>query len=247
MIANKKRVATDAATPLLVMIVDSVLLWYRMVSLIGSPHREMSCSQTAVDRCEHDGLVVNPECPMKGIPVSLRVPTHMELSVIETTYWEKKIKPGQKPELVRLSTCRPTRSVTHKICETEKVFLVDPVRPGAGIANYGFTFQSNNEDATKAKNSAGKGYLSNVQYKIDDQTIKESAKLFANSLGLINALQVSANQGNPNSSDLITTERAVAYARFDINSPSYEMDVAAFLDCNVNLASNQCNPTVVCK
>ena len=77
---------------------------------------------TAVDRCEHDSLVVNPDCPMKGIPVSLRVPTHMELSVVETTYWEKQDIPGKRPTLVPLITCRPTRTVLHDICYTEKVF-----------------------------------------------------------------------------------------------------------------------------
>jgi uncharacterized protein YcfL len=40
----------------------------------------------AVDRMENDTLVVNPNCPLKGVPVSLRVPTHLELNVVETTY-----------------------------------------------------------------------------------------------------------------------------------------------------------------
>ena len=197
---------------------------------------------TAIDRTENDCLVVNPECPMHGIPVSLRVPTHLELSVIETTYWEKQNIPGKKPTLVPLSTCRPTRSVTHVVKETEKIFLVDPVRPGAGLSSYGFTFQSNSDDAKKASETAGKGYLQNVQYKINDQTIQKSAELFSSAVGLITALQTAANQGVPNQSNLITTERAVAYARYDVNSPSFEADVAAFLDCHINEASRDCGP-----
>jgi len=191
---------------------------------------------TAVDRSENDCLVANPTCPLKGIPVALRVPTHLELRVIESAYWEKRNQPGAKPTLVPLSTCHPTRTVTHRICETEKIFLVDPVRPGAGTMNYGFTFQSNS--GTEAgKGAAGKGYLQNVQYRIDDQTIQQSADLFSNSIGLITALQTAAaNRANLNTANLITTERAVAYARFDINSASFEHDVSTFLDCHVNLA-----------
>ncbi len=197
---------------------------------------------TTVDRSDNDCLVVNPTCPLKGIPVALRVPTHLELRVIESSYWEKRNQPGTKPKLVPLSTCRPTRTVTHRVCETEKIFLVDPVRPGAGTMNYGFTFQSNNATDT-GKAAAGKGYLQNVQYKIDDQTIQHSADLLSNSLGLITALQTAAaNRATPNTSNLITTERAVAYARFDINSPSFEYDVAAFLDCHVNFVHEAHTP-----
>ncbi len=193
---------------------------------------------TALDRCEDNALVVNPGHPLKGIPVSLRVPTHLELNVIETTYWEKQDNPGKKPTLVPLHTCRTTRTVKHNICYTEKVFLVDPVRPGAGTQAYGFTFTSNKEGNTK---DAGKGYLDKVTYKIDDTTIKESANLLADSLSLINAFTVSsANSPNLNTSRLVATDRTVAYTRLDINSCSFESDVEQFLDINVNQAPNAC-------
>lgn len=200
---------------------------------------------SAVDRVENDMLVVNPDCPMKGVPVSLRVPSHLELCVVETTYWEKVDEAGKKPTLAPLHTCRPTRSVSHDICYTEKIFLVDPVRPGAGLQNYGFEFQSSG-DAAK-KEDAGKGYLKNVTYMADDRTITESASLLANSLGLINALQTSANAPNQNTANLVSTDRTVAFGRFDINSPTYEMDVAAFLDCYVNCAPGNGPCPDICK
>ena len=195
----------------------------------------------AVDRLDNDMVIVNPNHPMKGVPVSLRVPSHLELCVIETTYWEKQDIPGGKPTLGPLHTCRATRSITHDVKYTEKVFLVDPMRPAAGTQKHGFTFQSNDSRNTK---DAGKGYLQKVEYKIDDQTITESANLLANSLGLINALQTSANQAQPNKSGLVSTDRTVAFARFDINSPSYEQDVADFLDNNVNCARTTTCPTI---
>lgn len=186
---------------------------------------------TAIDRTENDCLVVNPDCPMKGIPVTLRVPTHLELNVIETTYWEKKDIIGSKPTLVPVHTCRPTRSVEHRICYTERVFLVDPARPAAGTSSYGFSFTSKGSESA---DDLGKGYLDKVAYKIDDETIKESANLLANSLSLISGFSVSANQARPNQGDLVATDRTVAYTRLDINSPSFEHDVELFLDCHVN-------------
>ncbi len=190
-------------------------------------------STTAIDRTENDCLVVNPNCPMKGVPVSLRIPTHLELKVIETTYWEKEERPGKKATLIALSTYRKTRTVAHEICFTETVFLVDPKRPAAGIQNYGFSFTSGNDGN---KEDAGKGYLSKVEYKIDDQTIKESANLVSNVLGLVSAFQTGANDAQANVGTLIATDRTVAYGRFDINSCSFENDVEIFLDTHVNHA-----------
>lgn len=192
---------------------------------------------TAIDRCDHDTLVVNPNHPMKGIPVALKVPTHLELKVIETTYWEKQENPGERPTLVPLSTCRATRTVTHELCYTEKIFLVDPVRPCAGLQNYGFEFASNTEGNDA---DAGKGYLKKVEYKIDDQTIKESANLVSNVLGLVSAFQTSANEAKPNMGTLLSTDRTVAFGRFDINSIGFEEEVASFLDLHVNHADCGC-------
>ena len=201
-------------------------------------------STTAIDRLENDTLVVNPCEPMKGIPVSLRVPTHLELNVIETTYWEKVDVSGEKPRLAPLRTCRPTRTVEHTVCYTEKVFLVDPVRPCSGTQNYGFSFTSNDEG--KKESDAGKGYLSSVSYKVDDTTIKESANLLANSLGLLQAFSTSASDANPITGSLIATDRTVAFVRLDINSPTFEQDVSEFLESKVNqtpLTGGSC-PTV---
>jgi hypothetical protein len=192
---------------------------------------------TSVDRCENDALVVNPGKPMKGIPVSLRVPSHLELNVIETTYWEKKEIPGSKPTLVPLRTCRPTRTLKHNLCYTEKIFLLDPAKPVAGEQKYGFSFTSNKEGNEK---DAGKGYLDKVTYKIDDKTITETANLVASSLKLIDAFAISANQAQLNTGDLISTDRTVAYTRLDINSASFEQEVAEFLDCNINNAMSTC-------
>lgn len=184
-------------------------------------------------------VCVNPHEPLKGIPVSIRVPSHLEITVVETTYWEKKTEPGIRPTVQRLESCRPTRTVLPHVRETEMIFVVDPQRPAAGEQKYGFEFQSNDADADESKE--GKGYLRNVKYKADDQTITQSAELLANSLSLVNAFQASVQKPNQNNSDLIATDRAIAFGRFDINSPTYECDVAAFLETHLN-----CSPPPTC-
>lgn len=210
-------------------------MWRALVlTLIAIPGC-CSIRTTAIDRKENDCIVVNPECPMHGIPVSLRIPTHLELKVVETTYWEKQDIPGEKPTLVPLSTCRATRTVEHNVCYTEKIFLVDPVRPGAGTSSYGFEFMSGGD-----KKNDGKGYLKKVDYKIDDQTIKESANLLSSALGFLSAFQTGSNDPQANTGNLISTDRTIAYGQFDINSASFEDEVSAFLDCNVNRAGNSC-------
>lgn len=195
-----------------------------------------SISTTALDRLENDTLVVNPDCPMKGIPVTLSVPTHLELKVIETTYWEKQVTTGQRATLKPLSTCRKTRTVGHEVCFTEKVFLVDPRRPVAGTQKFGFTFRSKDDSDGP---DAGKGKLSGVNYEVNDTTIEESASLISNALGLVSAFRTSANTARPNTGTLISTDRIVAYGRFDINACDFEQAVSQFLDVNVNQSGLQ--------
>lgn len=195
---------------------------------------------TAVDRLDDHSIVVNPEKPIRGIPVSLRVPSHLELSIIETTYWRKinlekdANKPG-KPVLQQIRMAKPQRRVIHEVKETEKIFVVDPVRPGAGTTAFGFTFTSNNSGSE----DAGKGYLDKVTYKIDDQTITQSATLLSQAIGFINAFPTGSTP-TPTSADLVGTDRTIAFKRFDINSPTFEQDVEAFLDCNLNCAPKNC-------
>jgi len=212
-----------------------LLLPLLLVLLVGCK----SFRTAAIDRSEIDCLIVNPDQPMNGVPVTLRVPTHLELNVIETTYWEKRDRSNHKPTLVPVSTCRPTRKVEHRVCYTERVFLVDPARPAAGTQSYGFTFKSKHSDSA---DDAGKGYLDKVAYKIDDRTITETASRLTDSLSLISGFNVSANRALPNRGNLVATSRTVAFARFDINSASFESDVEAFLDIHVNqpLACTRC-------
>jgi len=210
-----------------------------------------SIKTTAYDRLEDDTLIANPDQHLKGVPVSLKVPTHLELTVEEKTYWR-----AEGTELYPVTSCRCTRTVSHKVQHTEKIFLVDPVRPAAGprgdvLSNsYGFSFKNDDISEDDIKNNirerdyeySGKGQLSGIHYHIQDETIIRSAELLNASLQFIKKLpspkgkESSFGEGNQNVEglNLIQTTRVIAWSRFDLNSEHFEDDVMGFLQTYVN-------------
>lgn len=227
-----------------------------------------SIKTTAYDRLEDDTLIANPDKHLKGIPVSLRVPSHIELTVREKTFWTV-----EDTEMIPLKNCRATRTIDHDVKYTEKVFLVDPVRPAGGplstdannVSNYyGFSFQHDDLDTAdreagkeKEYQESGRGYLAGLNYKSNDQTIKRSAELLVSSLSMIKAfsppaVKVSAIGGGNNPDldlEIIETTRVIAFSRFDLNSEHFEDDVMNFLDTYVNKKScdPDCPRTVTCR
>lgn len=228
-----------------------------------------SINTTAYDRLEDDSLIASPDEHLKGVPVTLKIPTHIELTVREKTFWTV-----EGTELISLSTCRATRTIDHDIKYIEKVFLIDPVRAAAGpqagssddVSNYyGFSFR--NDDLTDAEKEAGvergydysgKGHLTGLNYKINDRTIERSAQLLASSLNMIKAF---TPQGAPTSSaigvgnntdlklELIETTRVIAFSRFDLNSEHFEQDVMSFMNTYINQKSCEpdCPRTETCR
>lgn len=195
-----------------------------------------SIRTTPIDRLDDDTMVVNPETPLKGVPVALRVPTHLEIQVVEKSYWLKsgielnsvqRIRQDRKMGTVSGPSIRECRA---DIKYTERVFVVDPLRPGSGDQEYGFGFTSSGEPGT----DPGKGYLKSLNYKSVDTTIKDSATLLAKSLDLIKGLQTDTGDENPTPTGTIVTERVVAFRRFDLNSPNFEAEVSHFLDMHLN-------------
>lgn len=213
-----------------------------------------SIKTTAFDRLEDDTLVANPEKPLKGVPVSLRVPTHLELTVEEKTFWRV-----EGAELIPISSCRGTRTVDHSVKYIEKIFLVDPVRPAAGPVadppgdpasnSYGFSFKNDELTAEEIENGvvdkyAGKGQLEGIHYHINDSTIERSAQLLASSLSFIKTFAPKGEKtgfGEKNAEvtglDVIQTTRVIAWSRFDLNSEHFEEDVMGFLNTYINQKS----------
>ncbi|MEQ8856570.1 hypothetical protein [Gimesia sp.] len=197
-----------------------------------------SIKTTAYDRLEDDTLIANPDRHLKGVPVTLKVPTHLKLTIEEKTFWRV-----EGSELIPVTTCRATRDVIPKVQYTEKIFLVDPVRPGSGSSGFGFTFKGGVE--------SGSGHLEGLNYEITDTTISDSATLLAKSIGFVNAFakptaggQTASAFGKGNDEvkrlDVLETTRVIAWSQFDINSEYFEEDVMGFL--NQHLNDRSCDP-----
>ncbi len=196
-----------------------------------------SIRTTVLDRSEDDRLQKNrPTTSLKGIPVMLKVPTHMEITVYERSFFYQT---KQSNRLVAVDCNEmPTRFVKTNVAKTEKMFLVDPKRAAAGITEYGFKFQGGEE----GKSAAGHGYLSQANYKVQDETLTQAASL-VNSVAAALLTSPGTPGADPKSvmeaenGDAVPVheiDRVVAFCRFDINSPTYDEDVRQFLNQYLN-------------
>jgi hypothetical protein len=97
---------------------------------------------------------------LRGYPITLHVPTHVRVDLVEEFYFGKN---GQN-ELSAPIKCNGnllrTYDVRTQIIKTDKIFTVDYKRPAAGIINYNTRFT---EDQ----------YIAQVQTQLVDNTIVE--------------------------------------------------------------------------
>ena len=184
--------------------------------------------------------------PFKGVPITLEVPTHVDLTITETYYMFSSVGPEYDPTgkvvvnaaAVAASlqevpvSCRRNLSVKSEIIKTKKVFTVDFKRPAAGVLGYDAKFANR--------------YFTEIDNSVTDRTITDSADAIASVVPALAKL-ASAGQGvTPEfgaglKDRIVKGERVVAYQRFDIDSPSFECDVEAFVAQHVNCSD--CNGT----
>jgi hypothetical protein len=159
----------------------------------------------------------------KGIPITLEVPTHLEVFITETVY-RKLNDQGQsvvwdEPLDVRLYNVRTN------VIRTKQLFTVDFKRPAAGSLE--LTADMSDEQ-----------YFKKISSKLQDDTINQSAQLLST---VVRAVSTSA--GGPTQDQLkkmpnVSREfRDVAYKRFDINAPDFEWAV----ECFVNEQLSKCH------
>jgi hypothetical protein len=201
-------------------------------------------------RAEDENLHPDPCHNLKGIPVMLKVPSHLEVTITETLYVQYKVDSDHdtgKLQVIKLD--RPDLDVIANLKYTEKMFLVDPVRVGAGTGSYGFGFGPANKDlppiAGEDGTNAGHGYIHNANFKANDQTIIRSANLLSTVLSLRPKASGKAGLLDPNSlqesaQTIVKMTRTVAYHRFDLGSPTVDDEVFAFMEQHLNGCHNSC-------
>ena len=166
---------------------------------------------------------------LKGVPITLKVPTHIKVEVLEHHYLTNITPSGGggtetgNLEFVELNT--PIRSVKTELIETEKVFTVDPKRPAAGSLNASIKFDGQ--------------YFDDIDYDVSDETIADLTNLIGNVArgGLF---------GNPTTSGEEVDKRIqqidshVASAMFALDSPTVELEIQQFLTKHIS-GCHTCN------
>ena len=211
-------------------------------------------SSTMLNRTDGDSFYKNSKTC--GVPIRLEVDSHLDV-YIEEQFLLRKIKTSDTD--FQLQEARiPGRhlSVRTDVVKSHQLFTVDFKRPASGLLEYGSTFNEY--------------YFAEINNKLDDNTIEQSAALVAKvgSLLGIGTTETESDDGNsgdqeelegkkslfpkdPDDSlqplvgsnlddDYFPQRRVVAYKRFDINSPCFEREVMEFINLHIN-SCNQCS------
>ena len=160
--------------------------------------------------------------PFEGIPITVKVPTHVDVAIKEKI----RFKIGHN-SIQRLMTCKRHLFVDTSLIHTDKVFTVDIQRPAAGTLDYEVEFGT----------GADRQYFDSIKSKIVDETIADTTTAIN---AVITAIRTNAGEGDKltDSTGLIEEVRTVAWKRFDIDAPDFELAVSEFVDRHLNCCNS---------
>lgn len=156
---------------------------------------------------------------LQGVPVTLKVPTHVRIDVTEKSYMLLNSNGIQQK-----SPGFPLRSVSYEPIQTEKIFLVDLKRPAAGTIGANLDFDADEQ------------YFNSIKNEVDDQTIGAVSDL-------IGQIAPSGLIGTPTSEEQVASElrgrvkevsTVVASKVFEFDAPDFEILVSEFLGKHLN-------------
>ncbi|QDU51438.1 hypothetical protein [Gimesia panareensis] len=190
--------------------------------LISLMHAGCTSFRTmTLGRLDSDSLFV--ECfghKQKGVPVKLKVPTHVVVSIYEQ---QVLIRGNDGVKLQSFSP--PQYEVDSVLSYTDKVFLVDFARPAGGSltlgseGNNGITFD--NEQ-----------YFQTIQAEVKEETMKQVGKALETLQGAFtSADSTSGVVKTENMTSNLSFERSIiACQRFDLARPHWEDEVNCFVE-----------------
>ncbi|MSW82082.1 MAG: hypothetical protein F2840_13145 [Actinobacteria bacterium] len=159
--------------------------------------------------------------PYRGVPVKLKVPAYLCITVYENAYIYDD---GKTLNEYQLSA--PDRWVDQRIVDAEKVFLVDFARPLSGTSSHKLDIDEKS------------GYFTSVTGTVTDTSITDISKLVAASASLVLARGPEVNKTQTQTlslaEHLLIEKRVVAERYFNINDCDLDAQVAAFIDEHVN-------------
>ncbi len=156
---------------------------------------------------------------LRGVPVTLKIPTHVRIDVIEKRYMFL----NGDGKIIQDSPGFPIRSVKYTPIETEEIFLVDIKRPGAGTIDTTIEFDAENQ------------YFKEIKTDITDTTIESISSLIGSIApgGLIGA-PTSEVVPAAYTNRVKEVESVVASKVFEFEAPDFELLVGDFLGQHLN-------------
>ncbi len=205
--------------------------WTLLILFLAALAGCKTMTSTMLNRTDNDMFVGNSDgepglhCdaePFDGIPITIKVPTHFDVAILETYYLA-----AHDNRLVELSMNHRSFDVDAKIVETEKLFTVDFPRPASGTLAYNLDMDPESQ------------YFKQIKNEITDNTIKDVAAAIGKVAPAIAKLTSAgkAKLSDDLKKNLIVESRTVAWKRFDIDSPDFEEQVRCFVEVHIN----QCN------
>lgn len=160
-----------------------------------------------------------------GIPITLKVPTHIKMYVYETHYLETDDLGNQIKKTRYVELPVTIRDFAHELVYSEKIVMVDFKRPAAGAFNL-------EVDLTDDQ------YIKKIQHDVTDETINQVSGLIATlgSAGGTDSLFRKASRQGDNISTLQEIKSVVAVGMFEVDAPDFEDQVRTFLECHINKA-----------
>lgn len=173
-----------------------------------------SISSTMLTRDENNQFWTR-KSNLKGVPITLKVPTHVQLMIFERHF----LFVDSKGRYQRVRLPFVVRDFSQEFIYTEKIFTVDFKRPAAGLYNL-------NLDLTPDQ------YINELQHDVTDETIKQVTALVKQIApkGLPGFQTVSGSPDAP----LEEIQSVVAVDMFEIDAPDFEEQMTAFVNWHLN-------------
>jgi hypothetical protein len=156
---------------------------------------------------------------LHGIPITLEVPHHYEIQIVETYY-------ELGGALMRDSQTKSpivTRKATFQVKNTKEIFTVDFVRPAAGTLDTSLTLDPKSE------------YFTKIDNKLTDTTIKDITAAITTISAAANPLLARDALNNQNA---IQHDKIVAEALIEVADPDAKQKIHAFLCEHLNGCTN---------
>lgn len=160
---------------------------------------------------------------VKGIPITVKIPTHVKLYVYEKIFLQEVKAIGDVTEIREIELRVPVRDFAQDFIYSEKIMMVDFKRPAAGAFNL-------EVDLTEDQ------YIEKIQHDVTDETIQRVTELVGTLApdGLLGRLASKDDPGGMIDPKIKEVKSVVAVGVFEIDAPDFELQIAEFLECHLN-------------